>query len=181
LPKQVHGHTPLELTWTIVPAILLAVTAVPTVAGIRELARDPKPDALQVNVEGQRFSWTFEYPDVDAGGAPLFVINEMYVPVDREIGIEITSVDVNHSFWVPKLAGKTDAIANHPNRMWIKATRPGTYEGQCAEFCGLEHSEMRFRVIALEQPEFDAWIAEQQQLAAAQQQEADRAGVVAGE
>jgi cytochrome c oxidase subunit 2 len=105
----------------------------------------------------------------------------MYIPVDREISLEITSVDVNHSFWVPKLAGKTDAINNHPNRMWIKATSPGTYEGQCAEFCGLEHSAMRFRVIALEQPEFDAWVTEQQQLAAARQQQSERSGIVAGE
>jgi cytochrome c oxidase subunit 2 len=181
LPKQVHGNTPLELTWTIIPAIMMAVIAVPTVAGIRELARDPAADALKVEVGGQRFSWQFSYPDIDAGGAPLFTVNELYIPVDREIGLTIDSVDVNHSFWVPKLAGKTDAIANHTNHMWIEATETGTYQGQCAEFCGLNHAEMRFRVVVLEQPEFDAWVADQQQQAAARQEAAQQVGVAAGE
>lgn len=167
LPKQVHGNTTIELTWTILPALLLAVIAVPTVAGIRELSRDAEAGALPVQVEGQRFSWTFTYPDIDVGGEPLFTIGEMYIPTDREIDLLITSIDVNHSFWVPKLAGKTDAIQNHPNSMWIEATKPGIYEGQCAEFCGLEHANMRLRVIAMPQEEFDAWVEEQRAQAAA--------------
>jgi cytochrome c oxidase subunit II len=162
LPKQVHGHTGLELTWTIIPAILLAVIAVPTVAGINDLGREPAEDALIVRVEGQRFTWLFDYPEIDAGGAPLGnEPNLLRIPVGREVGLQIYSTDVNHSFWIPKLAGKTDAINEHANHMWIRADEAGTFVGQCAEFCGLSHSDMRFEVIAMPEAEFDAWVQEQ--------------------
>lgn len=162
LPKQVHGNTALELGWTILPAILLAVIAVPTLAGIRDLGREPSDDALRVNVTGVQWQWLFEYPDVlDESGAPLSIGADLYVPVGREIGFEIASADVNHSFWVPKLAGKIDAIQGRTNIMWFRADKPGTYGGQCAEFCGLSHAQMRMTVIALPQAEFDAWVAEQ--------------------
>jgi cytochrome c oxidase subunit 2 len=166
LPKQIHGNTPLELAWTIIPALLMAAVAVPTLDGIRDLARSAEPGALQVHVEGQRFLWLFSYPGVLVGDQPLLgEPDELRIPVDREIALRITSVDVNHSFWVPKLAGKTDAIANHPNEMWMEATKTGTYEAQCAEFCGLEHSAMRFKVIVMPQDEFETWVSEQQQAA----------------
>ena len=163
LPKQVHGNTPLELTWTILPALLMVAVGVVTVAGIVDLGRAPSEDSLRVNVTGQRFSWLFEYPNLqDAEGNGLRgEINEMRIPVGREIGVYINSVDVNHSFWVPKLAGKTDAINNHENRMWLRADEEGVFAAQCAEFCGLNHSDMRFVVIAMPQDEFDAWVAEQ--------------------
>ncbi len=162
LPKQVHGHTGFELTWTILPALLLVVVAVPTLTGIRELAEKQPDEALTINVIGVQWAWQFEYPEyVDASEQPLLVTGDLHIPVDEKIDIQITSLDVNHSFWVPKLAGKTDAIQNHPNHMWIEATKPGTYEGQCAEFCGLSHAEMRFRVIAMERAEFDQWVADQ--------------------
>jgi plastocyanin len=83
------------------------------------------------------------------------------IPVGREIGLQIYSIDVNHSFWIPKLAGKTDAINEHANHMWIRADKPGTYQGQCAEFCGLNHSGMRFEVIAMPAEDFNAWVSEQ--------------------
>jgi cytochrome c oxidase subunit 2 len=161
LPKQIHGNTALELTWTIIPIILLAVIAVPTVQGIRELS-DVPDDALQVKVTGQRFSWFFEYPEIEAAGAPLAApANELRIPVGQDIAIEIHSIDVNHSFWVPKLAGKTDAINNHVNHMWIRADETGEFSGQCAEFCGLQHSNMRMKVIVMPQDEFDAWVSQQ--------------------
>lgn len=162
LPKQIHGNTALELTWTIIPAILLAFIAVPTVAGIADLGREPSADALEVKVTGQRFSWLFEYPEVEAGGAPLSSDpNVLRIPVGREIALRLYSIDVNHSFWIPKLAGKTDVINNHPNKMWIRADEAGTFKGQCAEFCGLQHSDMRFEVIAMPEDEFNAWVADQ--------------------
>jgi cytochrome c oxidase subunit II len=162
LPKQVHGNTVLELTWTILPALLLAVIAVPTVAGIRDLGREPSAEALEVRVTGQRFSWLFEYPEINVGGAPLSTDpGVLRIPEGREIALRLYSIDVNHSFWVPKLAGKTDVIQNHPNKMWLRADESGTYVGQCAEFCGLQHSDMRLTVIVMPEAEFNAWVAEQ--------------------
>lgn len=170
LPKQVHGNTALELTWTILPALLLAVIAVPTVAGIRDLGREPSDEALEVRVEAFRFSWLFFYREIKVGDAELQSEPEegdpdarpvLRIPVGREIAIRLISADVNHSFWVPKLAGKTDVIPNHENKMWILATEPGTYEAQCAEFCGLSHSDMRFRVMAMPEDEFNQWVADQ--------------------
>jgi cytochrome c oxidase subunit 2 len=178
LPKQVHGNTPLELTWTVLPALLMAALAIPTVAGIRDLGREPTEDAFRVNVTGVQWAWLFEYPGVDVGGAPLQgEINEVRIPVDQEIGFYIYSSDVNHSFWIPRLAGKVDAINNHENYMWLRATETGTFEAQCAEFCGLAHADMRFRVVVMEQDDFDEWLDEQ----AAAARAGAASGVVAGE
>lgn len=162
-PKQVHGNTRLELAWTIAPALLLLVIAVPTVTGIIDLGREPKADALHVHVIASRFSWSFEYTDpefADADGDPLRSA-ELHIPVDREIGVELESQDVIHSFWVPKLAGKLDVMPGRNNRMWFNATKAGTYSAQCAEFCGIGHSVMRFSVVAQEEADFQAWVDEQ--------------------
>jgi cytochrome c oxidase subunit 2 len=163
LPKQVHGNTPLELTWTIIPAIMMLAVGIITIAGIVDLGRKPSDDSLRIDVTGQRFSWLFDYPNVqDQDGSPLSApINEMHIPEGREIGLFINSLDVNHSFWIPKLAGKIDAIPNHENYMWLKADKPGVYSAQCAEFCGLKHSEMRFIVVVHTPEDFEAWLAEQ--------------------
>lgn len=162
LPKQVHGNTTLELTWTILPVVLLAAIAVPTLTGIQRHAERPAPEALTIRVIGVQWQWLFEYPEIrDPDGMVIATGQDMYIPVGERVELLITSIDVNHSFWVPKLAGKTDAIQNHPNYMWIQADKPGVYEGQCAEFCGLSHAEMRMRVHALSEADWQAWIAEQ--------------------
>ncbi len=163
LPKQIHGNTPLELTWTIIPAILMAVVAVPTVAGIQDLAARPGDDTFRIHVTGIQWAWQFEYPDLkDADGQPMApVFGELHIPTGRKVEVIIDSADVNHSFWIPKLAGKTDAIANHTNYMWLRAKTPGEYAGQCAEFCGLDHQGMRLTAIALAPDDFQAWLDEQ--------------------
>jgi len=188
LPRQVHGNNRLEYAWTIAPAILLLILIVPTVAGVIDLGRDAADDALRVRVIGQQYSWTFEYPDLtDAEGKPLTVFGlpgevgkpstgrpaELHIPVDREIGVTLESVDVIHSFWVPKLAGKLDVlpvlrdkvtgeiIAGRVNSMWFNATKVGAYSGQCAEFCGFQHADMRLIVIAESEEDFEAWVADQ--------------------
>ncbi len=176
LPRQVHGNIRLEYAWTIAPAILLLIIAVPTVAGVIDLGRDAADDALQVRVIGQQFSWTFQYPDLtDAEGNPLTVIGlpgevgkpstgrpaELHIPVDREIGVTLESVDVIHSFWVPKLAGKLDVVPGRTNSMWFNATKIGSYSGQCAEFCGFQHADMRLIVVAESEEDFEAWVADQ--------------------
>ncbi|MCH7577053.1 MAG: cytochrome c oxidase subunit II [Chloroflexi bacterium] len=176
LPRQVHGNNRLEIAWTIAPAILLLIITVPTVIGVIDLGRDAADDALRVRVVGQQFSWTFQYPDLtDAEGNPLTVIGlpgevgkpdtgrpaELHIPVDREIGVTLESVDVIHSFWVPKLAGKLDVIPGRTNSMWFNATKVGSYSGQCAEFCGFQHADMRLIVVAESEEDFEAWVADQ--------------------
>jgi cytochrome c oxidase subunit 2 len=163
-PQQVHGNTRLELGWTIAPAILLIAIAVPTLEGIFDLGRAPAADAMIVDVTGQQFAWAFSYADEEfqkADGSPLSIRTDLHVPVDREIGFNLHSEDVIHSFWVPKLAGKTDVVPGRTNRMWFRADEPGTYSAQCAEFCGDRHYAMRFTVIAQTQEDFDAWVQEQ--------------------
>jgi cytochrome c oxidase subunit 2 len=165
IPRQVHGNTPLELAWTIAPAILLLGIGIPMVAALWDIGRDPSPDAFQVNVEGQQFQWTFEYPELlDQDGNPIRgfsgIGDPLTVPVGREVALHITSIDVIHSFWVPKLAGKLDAIPGRINTMWLQADEPGSFSGQCAEFCGFSHADMRLVMQALPAEDFEAWVDE---------------------
>lgn len=173
MPHQLHGNTRLEIAWTVAPALLLLGLAVPTVMGIVDLSRAASEDALPVRVVAFQWDWRFEYLDtsqVDENGEPLvlFEAEELHVPVDREVSVQLHSRDVIHSFWVPKLAGKLDVVPGRNNTMWFNAEEPGVYPGQCAEFCGIGHSIMRFEVIAETPEEFDAWFAEQLAAAAAE-------------
>jgi cytochrome c oxidase subunit 2 len=168
MPAQVHGNPRLEVAWTIAPTILLAIVAIPTLGALFDISREPRDEALRVDVEGQRFSWTFTYPTIlDDEGDPLVVRGVpgedavLRIPIEQEVGLYLTSVDVIHSFWVPKLAGKLDVVPGRENRMWLKAERPGTYSGQCAEFCGTGHAEMRMSIISLTEEDFQAWLAEE--------------------
>ena len=169
LPKQVHGNTKLEIVWTVLPAALMIGLAVPTIGGIIDLGRPPAKDALQVTVTGFQWNWMIEYQEyTDADGNPLVVIGtcptscaEMHVPVGREVAVYLESSDVIHSFWIPRLGGKLDAIPGRTNVTWFNAPTPGTYQGQCAEFCGIGHAEMRMSVVAESQEEFEAWVKEQ--------------------
>jgi cytochrome c oxidase subunit 2 len=165
-PKQIHGSTPLEIGWTIVPALILAVIAVPTVATIFDLNKDPRGDVLNVTAIGKQWWWEFEYP-----GQEVVTANEMVIPAGREVNVKLTACDeslpnrcnVIHSFWVPELAGKQDIIPGRDQSTTIEADKPGTFLGQCAEYCGLSHANMRFRVIAVDEADFDQWIDEQRQ------------------
>ena len=159
-PVPVHGNTRLEIIWTIIPAVVLAIIAVPTIQGIATLA-ERDDDAFQVRVIGNQFFWEFEYPDIiGPDGAPLKVTNEMHIPVGQRVEITLLSNDVIHSFWVPRLAGKTDAIPGRENHMWLEADQAGTYAGQCAEFCGTAHAEMLLTVVADDDQAFNDWVAE---------------------
>jgi cytochrome c oxidase subunit 2 len=155
--KQIHGNTKLEIAWTIAPALILAGLAVPTVQTIFENAEDPA-NAINITVTGHQ--WWFEYEYTDLG---VVTANEMHIPVDRDIFLTLTADagDVIHSFWVPRLSGKRDLVPGHINTLTISADEPGLYLGQCAEFCGLSHANMRLRVYADEPAEFDAWVASQ--------------------
>jgi cytochrome c oxidase subunit 2 len=165
-PKQIHGSTPLEIGWTIVPALILAVVAVPTVLTIFDLNEEPSGDVLNVTAIGKQWWWEFKYPRQE-----VVTANELVIPSGRPVKVNLTACDeslpdecnVIHSFWVPELAGKRDVVPGRETFTTIEADKPGTYLGQCAEYCGLSHANMRFRVIAMEPGEFDDWIGDQQQ------------------
>ncbi len=159
-PKQTHGNTTLELVWTAIPTLILAGIAVPTVATIFELADCPS-DAMEIEIIGHQ--WWFEYHYPDSG---VTTANVMVIPEDTEICAKMTSDDVLHNYWVPKLAGKRYLVPGQETELRLFADEPGEYWGHCAEFCGLSHAKMRARVIALPQGEFDAWVDAQLQVAA---------------
>ncbi|MDP7586369.1 MAG: cytochrome c oxidase subunit II [Dehalococcoidia bacterium] len=165
-PPQIHGNTRLEITLTIIPTVLVLGLGIWSIFTLFDIEEPPKdgPAPLQVNVTGHQWWFEFEYPDVN--GKHIITANEMRIPVDRPIQIQLESDDVIHSFWVPKLAGKLDLVPTHINNMWFQADSnkidedlPVTLFGQCAELCGLAHALMRFRVIVMEQGDFDSWAA----------------------
>ena len=167
MPRQVHGNTRLEIAWTIAPAILLLVLAVPMLDLLIDLGRAPAADALHVRVTGFQWNWQFEYLDPEYEDLDPIIglcpedCAQLHVPVGREIGIELEAVDVVHSFWVPRLAGKLDAIPGRTNLMWFKVEEPGSFSGQCAEFCGLGHADMRMVIMAESPEDFDDWVEQQ--------------------
>lgn len=153
--KQVHGNNALEIGWTIAPALILVGIALPTVRTIFDIAEKPT-GALEVKVIGHQWWWEFQYPAEE-----VVTANELHIPVGRPVYLEMTTddADVIHSFWVPRLSGKRDVVPGRTNFLTVEADEAGTYLGQCAEFCGLSHANMRFRVIA--DPSFDTWLASQ--------------------
>ncbi|HEX5615517.1 MAG TPA: cytochrome c oxidase subunit II [Acidimicrobiia bacterium] len=166
-PKQLHGSTPLEVGWTIVPALILAVMAVPTVATIFDLAEDPTgDDVVDIRVIGKQWWWEYEYHDGEIAddSEPVFVTaNEMHIPVDTPVRLRLESDNVIHSFWVPNLAGKRDLAPGRVHELTISSDTVGVYDGQCAEYCGLSHANMRLRVIVQERADYEAWVAAQQE------------------
>ena len=167
-PAQSHGNPLVELGLIGASVAALVIIAIPTLAGIWstfDVPEDRKGEAYEVTATGYQWWFKFEYAaekvSVNNAEAPLVTANELVIPVGRPIRIHVRTVDVIHSFWVPKLAGKVDMIPNRANLLWLQADKPGYFWGQCAEYCGDSHAVMRFRVIALAQPEFDAWLARQ--------------------
>ena len=173
-PKQIHGSTPLEIGWTIVPAIILLVVGVFTVRTIFSLAQAPH-DPLRVTVVAKQWWWQFEYTNADGGKKKVIVADELRIPTNRDVEVSLKACDTSlpgganggpgcnviHSFWVPALAGKRDVVPGRTNSLKMRADSPGTFLGQCAEYCGLSHANMRFRVIAQAPDAFDRWIADQ--------------------
>lgn len=175
-PKQVHGNTRLEIVWTIIPALLLLFIGVPTIQGIFTLAAQPRGDVLNVRVIAHQWWWEFEYPD-----QRIVTANELNIPVDRPVHLSMESREtpggqeqfgltpadaVIHSLWVPKLGGTQDIVPGRVTELTLQADEPGVYFGQCKEFCGISHANMRFRVIAQTAEDFDGWVRGQQAEAA---------------
>lgn len=159
-PKQIHGNTRLEVAWTLIPAVILAVIAIPTVKAIFATQPDPNTlpaDTVTIEVIGKQWWWEFRYPQ--ANGDTVITANEVHVPVGRTVHLVLLSDNVLHSFWVPQMGGKRDLITNRVNHLVFKPEEPGVYFGQCAEFCGTSHSLMRMRLVAHTQAGYDQWLA----------------------
>lgn len=160
-PEQVHGNLRLELAWTIIPTILLAVISVFTLISLVELNEvSAAEDDLRVTVVGQQWWWEFQYHlDGNTSTPPdIVTANEMVIPVGQQVPLEVTSRDVIHSFWVPRLNGKKDAVPGRTHPWVIEADEPGRYMGQCTEFCGLSHAYMRMYAVVLTQAEWEQWV-----------------------
>ncbi len=174
---QIHGNTRLEIGWTVAAAVLLVlITAVtfimlpgiknpaPTGPNGLQFASEPlyaytdQPappggDSLRIKVDGQQYVWRFQYP----GNENVFAYTEMVVPVDTTVELDITADDVAHSWWIPDLGGKADAIPGYTNKYWFKAAKTGVYHGQCAELCGRNHANMLAYVRVVPAEEYEAW------------------------
>jgi cytochrome c oxidase subunit II len=183
MPAQIHGNTKLEIGWTIAPALVLAGVMIPTIATIWDLARRPPDDALNVTVHGFQWWWGFEYTDENMRRVygdldPIQTADVLVIPVDRVVYLSLEAAGglvsgdnpdhiVIHSFWVPELAGGQDVVPGRTNHILLQADEPGTYEGQCKEFCGLQHGLMKFKVVALSQQDWQTWVANQRRPAVA--------------
>jgi cytochrome c oxidase subunit II len=163
-PAQIYGSTQIELAWTVIPVLIVVVLFLTTARIIFAIQDAPKPAAaLDVTAIGHQFWWEFRYPKYG-----IVTANELHIPISPDSApkptfLKLTSADVNHSFWIPQLAGKTDLIANHVNTMWIDPKTAGLYLGQCAQFCGSQHAMMLLRVYVETPEQFDAWVTNQQQ------------------
>jgi cytochrome c oxidase subunit 2 len=164
LPAQTHGNPRLEIAWTILPAVVLAVVGLFTLRTLFDISERDEDD-LTIQVTGQQWWWEYAY-DTDEDGdftdEQVLTANDLVIPAGVDVNLDIRSNDVIHSYWIPALNGKKDAVPGRTHPLKVNADEPGTYVGQCTEFCGLSHGYMRQRVIALPQADFDTWLEEQQ-------------------
>ncbi|PYO03263.1 MAG: cytochrome c oxidase subunit II [Candidatus Rokuibacteriota bacterium] len=155
-PRQTRGHSLLEISWTIAPALVLLIIAVPTIQVIFRTQGRAAPGSLEVVVRGWQWWWEFQYP-----GLGVVTANELHLPVGRPVLLNLEGSDVIHSFWVPPLGGKRDVVPGRHNRITFTPEVPGEYLGQCAEFCGAAHANMRLRVIVQRPEDFERWVSAQ--------------------
>jgi cytochrome c oxidase subunit 2 len=161
-PAQIHGNTRIEIGWTIVPFLILLAVAIPTVGTILNISRTPE-NAMKISVFGQQWWWAYQY-DLNGDGNPEIVTaNELVIPVGQPVELLVQSRDVIHSFWIPALSGTRDAVPGRVQTLQVEADQPGVFDGQCKEFCGLSHANMRARAIAMSPDDFQRWLTEQQQ------------------
>ena len=165
-PAQVYGSGPIEMAWTILPVIIVAVLFLVSARSIATLQKDTLPPGwLDVTLVGHQWWWEFRYPEYD-----ITTANELHVPLSadgqgRPTFLTLHSADVIHSFWIPQLAGKTDVVPNRENHMWVEPREPGLFVGQCAEYCGTQHANMLLRVFVHTPEDFQAWVRGQQRAA----------------
>jgi len=159
-PARGHGNTILEITWTMAPVLILLVIAVPTMRAIFESDGTPAAGALKIDVVGHQWWWEYRYHRVDPADSTALLVtaNELHLPRGKPVGLEMTSGDVIHSFWAPRLGGKRDVIRGRINRLAFTPDSVGVFTGQCAEFCGASHANMRLRVVVEDSATFAAWV-----------------------
>jgi cytochrome c oxidase subunit 2 len=161
-PPQVYGSNQVELAWTVIPILIVAALFMATVRVIADTEKAARPaNAIAVVAIGHQFWWEYRYP-----GLGTTTANELHVPLSDPVHptptfITLLSTDTDHSFWVPRLAGKTDLIPNHPNQMWIDPHETGIFVGQCAQYCGVQHAKMLLRVYVQPRKDFDRWVEDQ--------------------
>lgn len=162
-PAQIYGSNQIELSWTVIPILIVVMLFLATARVIYSTEHAPKPAAaLDVTVIGHQFWWEYRYPKLG-----IVTANELHIPISDPkhpipTYLTMSSADTNHSFWVPRLAGKMDLIPNRVNVMWVDSSRAGVYLGQCAQYCGTQHAKMLLRVYAETPAEFATWVAHQQ-------------------
>ena len=162
-PAQIYGSNQIELSWTIIPILIVVMLFLSTTRIILNTESIPKPEsAIDVVVIGHQFWWEFRYPKLG-----VVTANELHIPISDPAEptptyLAMSSADVSHSFWVPRLAGKMDVIPNRINTMWIDPKEPGLYLGQCSQYCGTQHAKMLLRVYAQSPEDFYAWVKQQQ-------------------
>jgi cytochrome c oxidase subunit II len=165
-PAQIYGSTQVELAWTVIPVLIVVALFLATTRVILAVQNAPRPaNALNIVVTGHQYWWEYRYPQLN-----IVTANELHVPVSDPAHptptfLTLLSADTDHSFWVPRLGGKTDLIPNHPNQMWIDPHETGLFLGQCAQYCGTQHAKMLLRVYVQSREEFERWVHQQQQSA----------------
>lgn len=167
-PAQVYGSTQIELAWTVIPVLIVLVLFLATVRVIASIQNaTPPAGAIKITVIGHQYWWEYHYANSN-----VVTANELHVPVSDPIHpsptfLTLLSADTDHSYWVPRLAGKADLIPNHPNSMWIDPHETGLYLGQCSQYCGVQHAKMLLRVYVQTRDQFDHWIEQQNRPAVA--------------
>jgi cytochrome c oxidase subunit 2 len=164
MPTQTHGKPALEIGLTILPAVILIAVGIPTVSTVFSLNKTSDTQCV-INVTGQQWWWEYEYPVQDCNGVsiaqPIVTSGELVLPTQTKVLLRVTSNDVIHSFWIPKLNGKRDAVPGRIHPLRMEADHPGIYSGQCTEFCGLSHARMRMDAVALTSADFGTWVGNQ--------------------
>lgn len=165
-PAQIYGSAQVELAWTVIPVLIVFALFLASVRVIASVQNAPRPSgALELVVTGHQYWWEYRYPALN-----VVTANELHVPVSDPARptptfLTLLSADTDHSFWVPRLGGKTDLIPNHPNQMWIDPHETGLFLGQCAQYCGTQHAKMLLRVYVDTREDFDRWVEQQRQTA----------------
>jgi cytochrome c oxidase subunit 2 len=163
-PPQIYGSDQVEIAWTVIPVLIVIVLALVTTRTIHAVQDAPKPPgAIEVTAIGRQWWWELRYPDLG-----IVTANELHIPVSDPRNptptyLTLLSADVAHSFWVPRLAGKTDLIPNRVNHTWMDPEQPGLYLGQCSEYCGTQHAKMLLRVYVHTREDFAKWVATQKE------------------